>query len=68
MQHATLPLLVDAALLDQLRSHMERSWRDLSIAESRGMPKHVLDRMFDTYMEALRAYDAALVRLSQGIG
>ena len=64
MQLATLPLLVDAALLEQLSYHMERAWRDLSIAESRGLNQHVLDRLFDTYIEALRAYDAALARFA----
>ena len=64
MRHATLPLLVDAALLDQLSYHMERAWRDLSIAEAHGMHQHVLDRLFDTYIEALRAYDAALARFA----
>jgi deoxyadenosine/deoxycytidine kinase len=65
MHHVTLPLVVNAAEVDRLRVRMERRFRDLEIAESRGMPKHVLDRMFDAYMLAFREYDAALERLHQ---
>jgi hypothetical protein len=65
LREVTLPLVVDAALVEQLRVTMERRYRDLEIAETRGMLKHVLDRMFDAYLLALRDYDAALERLHQ---
>jgi hypothetical protein len=68
MRTVTLPLVVDAALVEQLRCTMERRYRDLEIAESRGMRKHVLDRLFDAYLLALREYDAALERLHQQQG
>jgi hypothetical protein len=68
MREVTLPLVVDAAVVEQLRVKMERRYRDLEIAESRGLLKHVLDRMFDAYIQALREYDAALERLHQQQG
>ncbi len=68
MHAVTLPLVVDAALVEQLRRTMERRYRDLEIAEARGMLKHVLDRMFAAYLLALREYDAALERLHQHHG
>jgi hypothetical protein len=39
--------------LERLERRMERRWYDLAMAEQRGQPEHVLDRMFDGYLRAL---------------
>lgn len=53
---------MEAAFVEQARVRMERRFRDLEIAEARGMPQHVIDRMFDAYMLAFREYDTAMQR------
>jgi hypothetical protein len=35
---------------------MERRWFDLAMAEQRGQPSHVLERMYEAYLSALDAY------------
>jgi hypothetical protein len=42
--------------LAQLEKQMERRWYDLAMAEQRGLPAHVLERMYDAYLSALDAY------------
>jgi hypothetical protein len=39
--------------LERLERRMERRWYDLAMAEQRGQPDHVLDRMYDAYLKAL---------------
>ena len=39
--------------LERLEHRMERRWYDLAMAEQRGQPPHVLDRMYDAYLRAL---------------
>jgi hypothetical protein len=39
--------------LERLEHRMERRWHDLAMAEQRGLPPHVLDRMYDAYLRAL---------------
>jgi hypothetical protein len=61
----TVPLLVDRAFVEELRYQMEACWRDLALAESRGLPQLQIDRLYATYLLAFRAYDAAAERLAQ---
>jgi hypothetical protein len=42
--------------LAQLEKQMERRWYDLAMAEQRGLPSHVLERMYEAYLSALDAY------------
>ena len=42
--------------LARLEKRMERRWYDLAMAEQRGQPVHVLERMYDAYLCALDAY------------
>jgi hypothetical protein len=42
--------------LAQLEKLMERRWYDLAMAEQRGLPSHVLERMYEAYLSALDAY------------
>jgi hypothetical protein len=42
--------------LAQLEKQMERRWFDLAMAEQRGQPSHVLERMYEAYLSALDAY------------
>ncbi len=44
--------------LARLEKRMERRWYDLAMAEQRGQPAHVLERMYDAYLRALDAYIA----------
>jgi hypothetical protein len=39
--------------LARLERHMERRWYDLAMAEQRGQPAHVLERMYQTYLHAM---------------
>ena len=39
-----------------LEKQMERRWYDLAMAEQRGLPSHVLERMYEAYLSALDAY------------
>jgi hypothetical protein len=39
--------------LERLEKKMERKWYDLAMAEQRGQPMHVLERMYDAYLKAL---------------
>jgi hypothetical protein len=48
--------------LERLERRMERRWYDLAMAEQRGQPEHVLDRMFNAYLRALDEF-VALDRL-----
>ena len=38
---------------ERLERRTERRWYDLAMAEQRGQPPHVLDRMYDAYLRAL---------------
>lgn len=49
---------------DRLERRMERRWFDLAMAEERGQPPHVLDRMYEAYVKALDEF-VALDRLSR---
>ena len=42
--------------LERLEYRMERRWYDLAMAEQRGQPAHVLERMYSRYLEALDAW------------
>jgi len=42
--------------LARLERQMERRWHDLALAEQRGQPIHVLERMYDGYLDALDEY------------
>ena len=42
--------------LERLERRMERKWYDLAMAEQRGQPVHVLERMYDAYLKALDEY------------
>jgi hypothetical protein len=44
--------------LERLEKRMERRWYDLAMAERRGQPEHVLDRMYDAYLRALDEFVA----------
>ena len=39
--------------LERLEKKMERKWYDLAMAEQRGQPMYVLERMYDAYLKAL---------------
>ena len=39
--------------MERLERRMERRWFDLAMAEQRGQPEHVLERMYDAYLRAL---------------
>jgi hypothetical protein len=49
--------------LERLERRMERKWYDLAMAEQRGQPAHVLERMYDAYLKALDEY----VRCQRGL-
>jgi hypothetical protein len=55
----TKPTQAELARLDR---RMQLKWRDLSIAEERLQPVHVLERMYDAYVTALDAYMSACIR------
>ena len=48
----------------QLEKQMERRWYDLAMAEQRGQPERVLERMYDAYLRALNAYIAYQRRMN----
>jgi hypothetical protein len=41
---------------ERLERRVERRWYDLAMAEQRGQPNHVLDRMYDAYLRALEDF------------
>jgi hypothetical protein len=42
--------------LERLERRMERRWYDLAMAEERRQPPHVLERMYDAYLQALEEF------------
>jgi hypothetical protein len=50
--------------LTRLERQMERRWHDLAVAEQRGQPIHVLERMYDGYLAALDDY----IRCQRALG
>jgi hypothetical protein len=50
--------------LNRAEQRMQRRWFDLAMAEQRGQPMPVLERMYDTYMRALAEYVALQRRTS----
>ena len=50
--------------LERLERRMERKWYDLAMAEQRGQPMPILERMYDTYLRALDEYVALQRRSS----
>ena len=50
--------------LNRAEQHMQRRWFDLAMAEQRGQPTPVLERMYDTYLRALDEYVALQRRIS----
>lgn len=42
--------------LARLERRLERRWRDLAMAEQRGQPSHVLERMYAAYLRELEGY------------
>ena len=44
--------------LHSAEQRMQRRWFDLAMAEQRGQPMSVLERMYDTYLRALDEYVA----------
>ena len=42
--------------LERLERRMERKWFDLAMAEQHNQPVHVLERMYNAYLEALDAF------------
>jgi hypothetical protein len=47
-----------SAELNRAEQRMQRRWFDLAMAEQRGQPMSVLERMYDTYLRALDEYVA----------
>jgi len=45
-----------SAQLQSAEQRMQRRWFDLAMAEQRGQPMPVLERMYDTYLRALDEY------------
>jgi hypothetical protein len=56
-----------SAQLHSAEQRMQRRWFDLAMAEQRGQPMSVLERMYDTYLRALDEY-VALQRRSSARG
>jgi hypothetical protein len=50
--------------LDRAEQRMQRRWFDLAMAEQRGQPMPVLERMYDIYLRALDEYVAIQRRSS----
>ncbi len=50
--------------LHSAEQRMQRRWFDLAMAEQRGQPMSVLERMYDTYLRALDEYVALQRRTS----
>ncbi|HEX6122436.1 MAG TPA: hypothetical protein VFY89_04715 [Ktedonobacterales bacterium] len=42
--------------LARLERRLEQRWRDLAMAEQRGQPTQVLERMYAAYLRELEAY------------
>ncbi|MBF6589409.1 MAG: hypothetical protein IVW57_02620 [Ktedonobacterales bacterium] len=42
--------------ITRLERRLEQRWRDLAMAERRGQPAHVLERMYSAYLRELDAY------------
>ena len=42
--------------LERLERMLERQWRSLALAEQRGQPTAVLERMYAAYLRTLDAY------------
>ncbi len=42
--------------LEQIERTLERQWRSLALAEQRGQPNAVLERMYNAYLRTLDAY------------
>ena len=42
--------------LEQIERSLERQWRSLALAEQRGQPAAVLERMYAAYLRTLDAY------------
>ncbi len=55
-----------SAELNRAEQRMQRRWFDLAMAEQRGQPTSVLERMYDTYLRALDEY-VALQRRAGGM-
>ncbi len=53
-----------SAQLHSAEQRMQRRWFDLAMAEQRGQPMPVLERMYDTYLRALDEYVALRRRIS----
>jgi hypothetical protein len=53
-----------SAQLHSAEQRMQRRWFDLAMAEQRGQPVSVLERMYDTYLRALDEYVALQRRTS----
>jgi len=45
-----------ASELERLERRLEQRWRDLALAEQRGRPASVLERMYAAYLRDLDAY------------
>jgi len=50
--------------LSRAEQRMQRRWFDLAMAEQRGQPMPILERMYDTYLRALDEYVALQRRTS----
>jgi len=50
--------------LQRAEQRMQRRWFDLAMAEQRGQPMPILERMYDTYLRALDEYVALQRRSS----
>lgn len=50
--------------LHRAEQRMQRRWFDLAMAEQRGQPMSILERMYDTYLRALDEYVALQRRSS----
>lgn len=42
--------------VERIAQRLERRWRDLALAEQRGQPARVLERMYAAYLRELDAY------------
>lgn len=53
----------DERELARIERRLHDCWRDLAAAEQRGMPAHLLERMYANYLRLLDAYVATQRRL-----
>ncbi len=51
------------AELERLGRRLEQRWRDMALAEQRGQPSHVLERMYAAYLRDLDRF----VQLQQAL-